>query len=234
MCSVLYITYRPMSTPTLKLPQARRNGLREQARSSIRTAIVTGEISPGETYTIGELAGKLAVSATPVREAILDLANEGLVEVIPNRGFRVPELSDQDLDELFQLRLLLEGGALESLASSITTSQLNEFRNQANVTIASAAAGDLPAFLAADRDFHLGLLEAMGNHRLVELVGRLRDQTRLYGLPALALQGNLGSAANEHLEILEALGTKQVDRIRRATTNHLRHTRGLWAGQSEP
>jgi DNA-binding GntR family transcriptional regulator len=233
MCSVLYIKSNLMSTTSFDLPEVRRTGLREQVRTFIRTAIVTGEVKPGETYTVGAIARRVGVSATPVREAVLDLANEGLIEVLPNRGFRVPELTERDLDELFQLRLFLEGGALEALVHELTAEDLARFTTTAEMIVDFAADGDLSSFLSTDREFHLGLLATLGNHRLVELVATLRDQTRLYGMPALALHGSLVSAAREHLDILDALRVKDKDGIRQAMTKHLRHTRGLWAGQTE-
>jgi len=222
-----------MSIVNLPTRDLRRTGLREQVHGYVRTAIVTGDIRPGETYTVGVLVRQLGVSATPVREALLDLASEGLVEVIPNRGFRVPELSERDLDDLFQLRLLLEGGAAELLAGSLTAEQLTELRHQATRIVGFARAGNLSEFLIEDRNFHLALLSYLGNRRLVDLVGKLRDQTRLYGLPELALRGKLESAASEHLDLLDALESTQARKVRVAFTKHLRHTRGLWAGHSE-
>jgi DNA-binding GntR family transcriptional regulator len=222
-----------MSIPGSELRPVRRAQLRVQARDLIRSAIVTGEIKAREIFTVGALAHRMEVSATPVREALLDLANQGLVEVVPNRGFQLPELTEKDLDELFQLRLLLERGALLALAGSLRKSDVERFRKEAERTVRSAAAGDLREFLSADREFHLGLLRALENERLVDLVGKLRDQTRLYGLPALALAGALKSAAREHVEILEALESGQVDAVSELITKHLRHTRGLWAGHSE-
>jgi DNA-binding GntR family transcriptional regulator len=222
-----------MSTAPFALPEVRRTGLREQVRTFIRTAIITGEVKAGETYTVGAIARRVGVSATPVREAVLDLANEGLVEVLPNRGFRVPDLIDKDLDELFQLRLFLEGAALEALVDVLKPQDLAKFRSMAEQIVDFAANGDLSGFLSADREFHLGLLASLGNERLVELVAKLRDQTRLYGLPAMALQGSLGSAAKEHLDILDALQMRDPDAIRQTITKHLRHTRGLWAGYTE-
>src|SRR4051794_29277007 len=82
--------------------------LREQARRYLRTSVVTGELEEGRLYSVGEFAQQLGVSATPVREAVFDLAHQGLVEVVRNRGFIIHPLKDQDLDDIFQLRVLLE------------------------------------------------------------------------------------------------------------------------------
>ena len=82
--------------------------LRDQVRRSLEAAMVAGELAPGELYSAPALGERFGVSATPVREAMLDLAKDGFVVAERNRGFRVVEMSDADLDEICQIRLLLE------------------------------------------------------------------------------------------------------------------------------
>ncbi len=94
----------------------RPSTLSSMAKESIRVRIVTGEIAAGEIYSAPALAAVLGVSATPVREAMLELTADGLVEVVPNRGFRVVEPSQHDLDEIFEIRLMLEVPAAERAA----------------------------------------------------------------------------------------------------------------------
>jgi DNA-binding GntR family transcriptional regulator len=207
--------------------------LREQARRAIRIGIVTGEIKAGQLYTIGMVAERLGVSATPVREALLDLANEGLIEVRRNRGFLVPELTDDDLDELFQLRLILEIGAVELLLGRIGPLELDQCWQLEKLIEDCAARRDLTGFLEADREFHLYLVTLVGNRRLAEMVSRLRDQTRLYGMPHLALRGLLDESASEHGRIVQALQDRDVGALRKALSRHITHTRGLWAGRPE-
>ncbi|MEK9665318.1 MAG: GntR family transcriptional regulator, partial [Candidatus Nanopelagicales bacterium] len=85
-----------------------RVSLRERVAESLRAALVSGRMAPGTTYSIPALAEQFGVSATPVREAMLDLVNEGIVAPVPNKGFRVVELSDEELDQVTELRRLLE------------------------------------------------------------------------------------------------------------------------------
>src|SRR3954470_11176919 len=88
-------------SPALNLPRVLgHHSLREQVSHALRAALIAGELRPGVVYSAPVLAAGFGVSATPVREAMLDLAKEGLVEVVRNKGFRVTELSDRDLDEL--------------------------------------------------------------------------------------------------------------------------------------
>jgi DNA-binding GntR family transcriptional regulator len=204
------------------------------AKESIRLRIVTGEIAAGEIYSAPALAAVLGVSATPVREAMLELATDGLVEVVPNRGFRVVEPSQHDLDEIFQLRLMLEVPAAEQAARrGITAADHACFLEMAKLIEKRAQEGDMVGFLAADRDFHLGLLGTLDNSRLVDIVSRLRDQARLYGLPMLAQRGELRESAREHRELLEAICRRDTVAVAAVATHHLEHTRGIWAGIAE-
>jgi DNA-binding GntR family transcriptional regulator len=212
----------------------RPSTLSSLAKESIRMRIVTGEIAAGEIYSAPALAAVLGVSATPIREAMLDLTADGLVEAVPNRGFRVVELSQHDLDEIFELRLLLEvPAAEESARRGITAADQARFQELAELIDKRAQDGDTVGFLAADRDFHLGLIATLGNSRLVDIVSRLRDQARLYGLPMLAQRGELRESAREHRELLEAICRQDAATVAAVATHHLEQTRGIWVGVDE-
>jgi DNA-binding GntR family transcriptional regulator len=207
--------------------------LREQAAQVIRASILANELEAGEIYSATVLAQRLGVSPTPVREAMLDLANGGLVEPVRNRGFRILTPDDRDLDEISELRLMLEPAAMRALCERATDEQLQELESVVAAIEDRADAADVAGFLVADREFHLGLLEILGNRRLVRLVAQLRDQTRLAGLSELAREGNLTASAREHRVILAALRQRDADAAERLMRRHLVHTRGIWAGRSE-
>jgi len=221
----------PTAAPTLA--PLDRSSLREQVQVVLRTSITTGELEPGHLYSVGEFAERLQVSATPVREALVNLAHLGLVEIVRNRGFVVPELSDHDLDEILQLRLFLEVPAIEQLAGNLDAATLARCRRDAQECKDAAIRGLLREFLDSDRSFHLHLIGALGNQRLVEMLGHLRDQTRLYGLRDLAERGQLVTSALEHETLLDAVENGDAARAREEISRHLRHTRGSWAGRDE-
>ena len=210
-----------------------RVSLRERVAESLRAALVSGRMAPGTTYSIPALAEQFGVSATPVREAMLDLVNEGIVAPVPNKGFRVVELSDAELDQITELRRLLEVPTVRGLAGSLDASTLTSLRKRAQDVTHHARSGDVVAYVEADRDLHLALLAAAGNERLVELVGRLRDQSRLYGLEQLAADGVLADSADEHLALLDALETGDDEAAERLISHHLDHVRGIWAQRRE-
>lgn len=207
-----------------------RHSLRDQALAVIRQAMVAGELRPGEIRSAAALAQELGISSGPVREAMLTLVNQGLLEMVPNRGFRVPPMSERDLDEVHELRLLVEVPAIEDVARASPSDAGGVVRAHAERCAAAAAAGDVSAFLTADRDFHLSLLAHHPNGRLLAVVENLRDQTRLYGLQRLAEEDALPASAQEHLDLLDAVTSGSPGRARQVMVLHLSHTRGDWSG----
>ncbi|MFF0296495.1 GntR family transcriptional regulator [Kitasatospora sp. NPDC004615] len=203
--------------------------LRDQVAHALRAALISGELRPGVVYSAPALAADFGVSATPVREAMLDLAREGLVEAVRNKGFRVTELSERDLDEFTEIRALIEVPTVGRVARAATAEQLEALRPQAEAIVAAARKHDLIGYLEADRKFHLDLLSLAGNARLVETVGDLRKRSRLYGLNRLDQRGELVSSAEEHLELLDVLLTGDAKAAEECMTRHLGHIRHLWA-----
>ncbi|MGP3974043.1 GntR family transcriptional regulator [Streptomyces sp. 8N114] len=225
-------TSRPSAT-SAHSPQLKSVSLREQAREAVRTRIVLGQIKPGQVESAINVAAALGVSVTPVREAIMDLANLGVVEIIRNRGFRVPVLTDHDLDEIFRIRTMLEAPAMADVVQALDGEPVPQFRRLAEQITDAAREGDLVSFLDRDRQFHLGLLELLGNHRLVEIVGQLRDQARMQGLQKLADQGELTQSGEEHIAIVDAIESGDCELAAELMRKHLAHSRGIWAGRAE-
>ncbi|MBA0051230.1 GntR family transcriptional regulator [Streptomyces sp. AJS327] len=209
----------------------KRVSLREQALVIVRQAIVSGEIGPNEIYSASALATRLGVSNSPVREAMLTLVNQGILEPVRNRGFRIVPISEHDLDEIGEMRRMLEIPGVLALIERASDQDIESLRPIAAEIETAASSGDIPVFLEADRRFHLGLLELGGNTRLVETIAQLRDQTRLYGVSALAEQGTLQQTAPEHFEVLDALLARDASRVERVMARHLEHVRGEWAAE---
>ena len=128
--------------------------------------MVAGELKPGELYSAPALGERFGVSATPVREAMLDLAKDGFVVAERNRGFRVVEMSEVDLDEICQIRLLLEVPTTVQVARTITPEVIEQLESIGDEIVAAAAEGDLIDYLDSDRRFHVLLISQLGNDRL--------------------------------------------------------------------
>lgn len=203
----------------------------EEITDRLRSAIVAGQMQGGQIYSVPGLAAQFGASATPVREAMLNLATQGLVRSLRNRGFEITVPPDRELDEITELRALIEVPTVTRLAGQMT-GQLHSLRALADTIVAGANAGDLIGYLTADHAFHLQLLALAGNAELVETVSRLRARTRLYGLEGLMQQGKLADSAYEHREILDALTDGDKRAVHEVMARHIGHIRGIWAKPS--
>ncbi|MEV0399092.1 GntR family transcriptional regulator [Actinoallomurus sp. NPDC050550] len=207
----------------------RRMSLRDQALSVLREALVTGDLAPGEVYSAASLATGFGVSTSPVREAMLALVDEGLLEALPNRGFRVVSFTEQDFAEIFELRMMLEVPGVGRAAELGVGDRVERLSQLVDLIEKTAEERDLAGNLQADRDFHILLLEATGNRRLVDSVAVLRDQTRLHNLRSLTADGDLADSAAEHRPLLDAVLRGDRTLAEKLMRRHLSHIPGDWS-----
>jgi DNA-binding GntR family transcriptional regulator len=214
-------------------PVAVGMSLRGTVEDAVAAAIVSGELAPGTMVTAPTLAVRFGVSATPVREALLNLQKRGFVDVVRNKGFRVTEVSEQDLWEIVRLRQQLEAPPMREIARTLQPQAAAELRAEAQVIVDAAAAADLPAYLAADLAFHLHLLDLHGNRRLVALVRELRQQTRMVGLADMIGTAELTRSAAEHHSLVDLLEARDGRGAETLLTAHIGHVLGWWNGRAE-
>jgi|SRR5664279_1186860 len=207
--------------------------LRQRIGGSLAAAIISGELAPGEMVTVPVLAAGFGVSATPVREAILDLEQRGFVQCVANKGFRVTEVSHKDLQEIIEIRTLLEGPIVAALAGMISPADMPVWRRLAELISEHADAGNFTDFLEADREFHVGLIGLRGNRRLVALVRELRSQTRMVGLVKMTNTPELSRSAQEHHEMLDLIERGEGVALQALMANHLSHILTWWGQASE-
>ncbi|MEU7580189.1 GntR family transcriptional regulator [Streptomyces sp. NPDC041068] len=202
----------------------RRTSVRGQILDALRAALVGGELTPGEVYSAPVLAERFGVSATPVREAMQQLAAEGAVEVVPNRGFRVTERSGQELAELAEVRALIEVPVMLRLARSVPAARWAELRPLAEATAAAAAGGDLARYAECDRAFHGAVLSLAGNQQLVQVAGDLhrRSQWPLVSGPVAGRRADLVADAAEHMALLDALAAQDLGVVSALVREHFK------------
>ncbi|MFD0145503.1 MULTISPECIES: GntR family transcriptional regulator [unclassified Streptomyces] len=198
-----------------------RHSVRGQILQALRTALVGGELVPGEVYSAPVLAERFGVSATPVREAMQQLAVEGAVEVVPNRGFRVTERTPRELAELAEVRALIEIPIMLRLARTVPAARWAELRPLAEATGAAAARGDRAHYAEADRAFHRAVLSLAGNEQLLTVADDLhrRSQWPLVSGPVIR-HGDLVADAAEHTALLDALIAQDVTVVQSLVREH--------------
>jgi DNA-binding GntR family transcriptional regulator len=164
---------------------------------------------------------------------MLDLVREGLVEVLRNKGFRVTELSDRQLDQFAHVRLLLEvptmGDVADAAADPQIANALERLRVPAHEMAQAARDEDMVRFIQLDTDFHTEFLALAGNAELVAIVRDLRNRSRLYGLEALGRAGLLDQSAAEHGQMIDLALAADRPALETLVAAHIGHVRTLWA-----
>ena len=220
-------THSEQSIPLPRTERARpvvqRSSVRGQILDALRTALVGGELAPGEVYSAPALGDRFGVSATPVREAMQQLALEGAVEVVPNRGFRVVERGARELAELAEIRALIELPVLLRLARTVPAERWTELRPLAEATARVASTGCRVTYAETDRAFHRAVLSLAGNTQLVQIADDLhrRAQWPLVGAKSTPGRSALMSDAADHGTLLDALIARDVQLVQSLTRDHV-------------
>lgn len=205
------------------LAQATFSGNRQTAhefvRNVLRRAILSGELRGGTRLVQADLASMLEVSTTPVREALRDLASEGLIRFDPHRGAVVQELSGDELREIYMIREILEPFALRLAVPKVTPELLDRLRELHEKMASEPHSAE---WVDANRNFHLAIYEAAGYPRLSALIKGLEDASVMYiGASLKDVEGLRETAVHDHGEILAALENGDADAAVEAVLTHL-------------
>ncbi|MEV4784382.1 GntR family transcriptional regulator [Streptomyces tuirus] len=204
-------------------PVVQRASVRGQILDALRAALVAGDLRPGEVYSAPVLGEQFGVSATPVREAMQQLALEGAVEVVPNRGFRVVERGVRELAELAEVRALIEVPVMLRLARTVPAERWAELRPLAEATVRAASSGCRATYAEADRGFHRAVLSLSGNEQLVQIAQDLHRRAQwplVGGGPGVRGRADLVADAHEHTALLDALVARDLDVVRALVGEH--------------
>ncbi len=195
--------------------------LAKMAYETIRKSILSGQWKIGELYNEKAIAADLGISRTPAREALLELAAQGLIIFLPRRGLMVNCFTRRDVDEIFELRKAIELAAVEKITLTCPPFDLFEIEESLLKQRKAAKEKDYLAFMEADRKFHTSFSELTNNRRLIAILENLRDMIHVMGAKALALEGRALIVIEEHLAIFEAVSRGNSEEARRTMAYHL-------------
>lgn len=182
--------------------------LADKVYQSIRKAIILGDLVPGTLHSVRELAGRLNVSRTPVREALLKLSDQGMVRFERNRGVRILQTTMHDLEQIFTLRLLLEVPATHRAAQQIGRTELRQLNSAVDAFCKSIEHASLRQHLELDARFHRIIMRASGNQRLADFIDALRDIQMKRGLSAAPKSRDLRDICDDHRRIYEHIAAR--------------------------
>lgn len=195
----------------------------EKAYQALKRMVLGNELGPGTQLLELEVAARLGMSRTPVREAMIRLSRDGLVEIRPRHGMRVLPISADDMREIYDVLTALEATAAELAARRRPAeAELQPMEQAIRDMDAALARDDLEGWAEADDRFHAALLEVSGNRRLVDLVNLYRDQAHRARIATLKLRPKPVDSNRDHTTVLKAIRAGDADT---ACTMHRDHRR---------
>ena len=217
--------YEPYKASIQEFPMSnlaslvRSETLAQQGYKAIRRAIRDGKIPRGQFFSESTLAESLGVSRTPVREALLNLYRDGVVEIVPKRGYRLIDLDDEAIDEIRLLRVALEQIVVDRLCQTVTAEEIAELRSIVN------GAGESQADMyTIDEAFHIRMAEMAGFHQIRRELLSVRGKMYLIASGARLNSMRDETVVAEHNELLDALEKRDCKGARRAITSHVEHS----------
>ncbi len=206
---------------------------KEKIYQSLRAEIISHRLKPGQAIREDELAERLGVSRTPVREMLRRLEQEDLVRVVPNRGVFVSELTDKDIEEVLEIRLALETAAARAAATKLTADQLKELKEIRKQLDAAVRLKDSVISFEADTRLHSLILLAAGNKRAHRIINNLMGQIHRIRFISGHKPGRIDTTVKEHKEIVQALLNRDPGRAEEAMRKHLESTRKILLPSSD-
>ena len=195
--------------------------LRDVVFNTLRQAILKGELAPGERLMEIQLAEKLGVSRTPIREAIRKLELEGLVLMIPRKGAEVAKISEKSLKDVLEVRRSLEELAIELACQRMTDTDLQELERKQKKFCEAISRGSAMDIAESDESYHDVIYNCTRNTRLVQILNNLREQMYRFRLEYIKDEDKRQILRLEHEKILKALRNRHVEEARAAVREHI-------------
>lgn len=197
--------------------------LREVVFNNLRDAILKGELKPGERLLENQLADKLGVSRTPVREALRMLEQENLVALVPRKGAQVLDLSAIDIKNVLEIRNALEVVGIKHACKNMPAEKLNELKEYNKLFEKAFDDKDYEAVAKADEKFHDIIFASANNDKLVQIIGNMRAQVYRYRMAYLKVFETRTAVMNHHRGIIEAIENHLEEEGTRVMTDHIEH-----------
>ena len=198
--------------------------LRGKVYDQIRQDILNGVYKEHEELKEATLGEKMGVSRTPVREALRQLELEGLVEIIPNKGARVTGITKKDIDDIYQIRYLLEGLSARWATEHVTEEQLDKMEETLYLTEFHAAKGNYEQVYELDSQFHELMYEASGSKLLNHILSDFHMYVTRVRRTSLASKNRSKNSTEEHRAILNAIRERNADKAEQCAHDHVMST----------
>ena len=210
-----------MMEPNFKVNMNEYLPLRDVVFNTLRQAILRGELKPGERLMEIQLANKLGVSRTPIREAIRTLELEGLVLMIPSKGAEVAEITEKSLRDVLEVRRALEELSVQLACEKITKEEIRELERVAKEFQQVVKSSDITEIAEVDVRFHDIIYTATDNQKLIQLLNNLREQMYRYRVEYLKRDGVFPQLIAEHEAIIRHIENNEKEKATEVMCRHI-------------
>lgn len=195
--------------------------LAEAAYHKLRNLILTGELPPESALTENSIVEKLEIGKTPVREAMRRLVLEGLLEVTPRLGYTVTPVTREDIDNLFQLRAILEAAAAELALDRLDDAAIDRLGALSGVGYDPDDRESMIAYVSVNAEFHDIIAHGSGNRRLAEMIAQLMTESRRFIHMAILSEEHGQLVRRQHEQIADAFRERDRDRLKELVRSHV-------------
>jgi DNA-binding GntR family transcriptional regulator len=199
--------------------------IRRRIYEHLREQLLNGEIPPRQHLIEAKIAKELGTSRTPVREAFHSLELEGLIESIPRVGYVVKSISEQEVEEICEIRMAIEGLAARWAMEKAYKKLIEELKKNISISDAKVSKGDAKAFIDLDARFHEIIARFSESKRLLELAQTLRRHMLRYRIQSIYSVGNVLRAIDGHKGILRAIDKRNLEGVNKAIRHHMEQSK---------
>jgi len=195
--------------------------LRDVVFNTLREAILKGDFAPGERLMEKQLAEKMGVSRTPIREAIRKLELEGLVIMIPRKGAEVASITGKDISDVLEVRATLEALAVRLACKKMSEHDLNDLSAVNKEFKKAADEKDVKALIEKDVEFHDVIFHSSDNEKLIQIINNLREQIYRFRVEYIYKMNSYDSLVQEHDEIVKAIANRESKLAAKIALQHI-------------
>ncbi|KGR82055.1 GntR family transcriptional regulator [Lysinibacillus odysseyi] len=203
--------------------------LRDIAFEAIKNAILNYELLPGQAIYERDLSEKLGISRTPIRESLSLLEREKWVISKPRVGTFINEITEENVEEVMEIRMIFDRFSLEKICGNITLEQIKILEDF--IEEQEKNKNNLQKFIELDREFHSQIVLFAKNERLEKWFEEIGDQIRWFGLKAITKKSRIEETISEHKEIIKALKSQDINQLLIASNNHVGNTKNVIINQ---
>ena len=199
--------------------------IRRRIYEHLREQLLNGEISPRQHLIEAKIAKELGTSRTPVREAFHSLELEGLIESIPRVGYVVKPISEQEVEEICEMRMAIEGVAARWAIEKAYKKLVEELEKNISIAEEKVSKGDVRAFVGMDARFHEIISKFSGSKRLLELAQTLRRHMLRYRIQSIYSVDNVLRAIEGHKGVAQAIRKRDLEEVNQAIRHHMEQSK---------